>query len=314
VSKRALSPTRPPWRLALAAAVTGGLAAATWWVPPGRVPALPERPAELFRTPDRDAYARTLAAVVDDQGRVDYDQLIAHPADLDAWYRSVVWLDPEAPERWDEPTRIAFWCNAYNGLTLLTIRENHPIGRSLFGTLTLAPAGSIRQIPRVWSRLHFQVATEPVTLDHIEHGILRSRFTEPRIHVAINCASEGCPALRSEPYDGPGLEAQLDDQVRRMVNSPGRFLLDRDHGRVRLSRIFRWFATDFTAPERGYGEHPPAVRGALAFLARGLPPEDAAWLERGQYTVDWLPYDWHLNDSVGEDPYTARVPVGPDPL
>lgn len=283
------------WKLAAASAVLGALVSVGWLLGRPSVPPIPPRPAAAVAVPDDGALARVLAAVVSEGGWVDYDALIAAPADLDAWYQSVAWLTPEAVQGWDEPARIAFWCNVYNGLTLLVIRENHPIPRSLSGTLTGAPAGSIRQLAGVWSALEFQAVGEAITLDHVEHGILRERFDEPRIHLAINCASVGCPQLRGEPYAGDRLLDQLEDQGRRMVGSPERFQLDRDGRRVGLSKIFSWFAGDFPPPDSGFGDHPDAVRGPLALLARYVSPQDAAWLEAGDYAVVFLPYDWHLN-------------------
>ena len=233
-----------------------------------RVPPLPDEPGMAFVAVDDEALRRVLDGNVSRDGRVDYAALLAHPEDLDRWYRSVAWLDPIAVAGWDEPTRIAFWCNVYNGLTLLAIRENLPIRRTLTGTLAGAPGGSIRQIPGVWEDLTFQAVGEPVTLNHVEHGILRVRFDEPRIHVAINCASVGCPPLRNEPFTGARLDALLDDQVLRFLASPDRFSLDREAGSVGLSRILEWFGSDFAPPATGFASQPPELRGPLAFVAR----------------------------------------------
>ena len=260
-----------------------------------RVPPLNDEPGMAFVDVDDEALRRVLDGNVSRDGQVDYASLVAHPGDLDRWYRSVAWLDPIALQGWDEPTRIAFWCNVYNGLTLLAIRENLPIRRTLTGTLAGAPAGSIRQLPGVWEDLTFQAVGEPITLNHVEHGILRVRFTEPRIHVAINCASVGCPPLRNEPFTGARLDALLDDQFERFLASPERFSIDREAGRVGLSQILEWFGGDFPPPTSGFGAQPPDLRGPLAFVARYLPEDDAAWLREADYEVTFLPYDWHLN-------------------
>lgn len=284
------------WKIVAAGMVLSSLAAASWALGSRpQVPPVPPSPSAAPQAPDDDAYGRVLAAVVTPAGLVDYDQLVAAPQDLDAWYASVAWLAPDAVTGWDEPTRIAFWCNVYNGLTLLAIRENLPIRSSASGVLTGAPRGSIRQIPGVWTGLEFQVAGEAITLDSVEHAVLRSEFKEPRIHVAINCASIGCPVLRAEPYEGVRLDAQLADQSRRMVDGADRLLIDRTARRVGLSKIFSWFGGDFPAPETGFGVHPDSVRGPLAFVAGYVSADDAAWLRAGDYTVEFLPYDWHLN-------------------
>ncbi len=85
--------------------------------------------------------------------------------------------------------------------------------------MSLAPRNSIRQIDGVWDDLTWRAAGRTVTLDDIEHVILRPTFKEPRIHFAINCASVSCPPLRSEPYAAVRLEDQLEDSSREFLAS-----------------------------------------------------------------------------------------------
>ena len=260
-----------------------------------------KQPAVLFQSVEVDRLARALAAHVDSEGLVDYVGFAKDREDLDAYYRSVAYLDADVYEGWDEPRRIAFWCNVYNALTLAVVLENHPIGRSVFGTSIGAPEGSIKQIPDVWNRAQFLVMGETVTLGHIEHEILRKEFDEPRIHVAINCASGGCPPLRAEPFRGRDLEAQLEDQTKRFLGEASRFHIDREADVVGLSAIFSWFGGDFEAgylPTAGFGDHSDPVRSVLAFIAEHVSEADAEFLREGAYEVRFLPYDWSLNEQV----------------
>ncbi len=110
-----------------------------------------------------------------------------------------------------------------------------------------------------------------------------------------------CPPLRDEAYRGDRLEAQLDDQGRAFLTDPERNRYDPAEGRVYLSKIFDWYGEDFRglAPPDGYrGDE--QLRGVLAFVARYVPERIADFLRRGDYRVEFLDYDWTLNDRAAE--------------
>src|SRR5262245_16725581 len=171
------------------------------------------------------SYAAALKTYVDDQGMVNYRALRANRTQLDDFAASVGRLDPKVYEGWEEPEKIAFLINAYNALTLEAILANYPIKPSVTGAM-LYPKNSIRQIPGVWDRLEFQLLGKPATLDDMEHRMLRKQFNEPRIHMALVCASIGCPTLRNEPYVAERLSEQLDDQTRKFISNPLKFRID----------------------------------------------------------------------------------------
>ena len=128
---------------------------------------------------------------------MDYERLKANRSVLD---RVVAGLNADAARgepSWRRDQRMAFWINAYNALTLQAIVNHYPIRGG--GWFSRGPSPSIRQIPGVWTTLKWPVAGKTVTLDDIEHKILRPQFAEPRIHFAINCASVGCPPLAARP-------------------------------------------------------------------------------------------------------------------
>jgi hypothetical protein len=253
------------------------------------------RPAAGFSD---DPYARLLSQRVDDRGLVDYRGIASDPADLDAVVEKLRRTDPQDLARSSEADRIAFWINAYNALTLRAIVEHYPIRPSALRSL-LYPKNSIRQIPGVWDRLAFEVAGRKLTLDDIEHRILRKEFREPRIHMALVCAARGCPPLRREPYAGARLDEQLEDQTRRFLASPEKFRVDPSSRTVYLSPIFKWFGEDFLAaygpgPDRGGGSE--ADRAVLSFVAKRLPADQKRKLEEGRWTISYLDYDWSLNE------------------
>jgi hypothetical protein len=248
-----------------------------------------------------DDYVAVLKKYVDDKGMVAYRALKADPKRLDAFASAMATLDRRAYDKWDDKAKIAFWLNAYNALTLKVILDNYPIRASFVGSLRF-PKNSIRQIPGVWDKVRFRVMGRRVTLSEIEHTTLRKAFDEPRIHLALVCASKGCPLLRREPYEGADLDAQLDDQTRRFLATPGKFRIARSKGQVYLSPIFKWFGEDFVKTYgtnekfRGHGKE---LRAVLNFTSRYLNERDREYLATGHYKVLFLDYDWSLNEQLG---------------
>ena len=243
-------------------------------------------------------YSALLAEFVDGRGLVDYRGLKQNRSRLDDFSLSLKRVGSESYSGWKGEEQIALWINAYNALTLKAIVDHYPIESSFLSSLRF-PKNSIRQISGVWDKLLFSVMNEKVTLDQIEHRILRPEFKEPRIHVALVCAAVGCPPLRAEPYIGSRLDAQLDDQSRRFFADPKKFLIDRDKGRVFLSPILDWYGKDFLpayATEKGFSGHDRVERATLNFAAGYIAPDDRSYLENGDYKVEYLDYDWSLNE------------------
>jgi len=246
-----------------------------------------------------EPYADVLLEYVDARGRVDYAGLAANAGDLEAFSAMLASLDPASLETWSDDDKIALWINAYNALTLEAIVGHYPIEASVLRSV-IYPKNSIRQIPGVWTDLRFRVMGTDLTLDEIEHRKLRGGFDEPRIHMALVCAAMSCPPLRWEPYSGEHLDVQLEDQTVRFLGSPDRFRLDRDANRVELSPIFKWFGDDFIGayePSEGFEGREPGERAVLSFIASHLEGADREYLESGRYEVEYLDYDWSLNEA-----------------
>ncbi len=246
-----------------------------------------------------DDYAAVLESYVDDNGMVDYAALKANREKLDAFTTALEKLDRGAYEKWTDKQKIAFWINAYNGLTLQAIIDHYPIKASFIASLRF-PRNSIRQIPGVWDELKFPVMGKEMTLDEIEHANLRRNFNEPRIHVALVCAALGCPPLRNEPFTGEFLDVQLDDQTRRFLENPEKFRIDRGGSRVDLSSIFKWFGNDFVethGTEGQFSGHGESERAVLNFIGKYLHAKDLEYLSDGKYDIKYLDYDWSLNEQ-----------------
>lgn len=257
-------------------------------------------------------YGVVLKTFVNDKSMVSYEKLKARPQRLEAFVSAIGKIDPGRYEKWDRKDKIAFWLNVYNGLTLKAIIDHYPIKASLFKSL-IYPPNSIRQIPGVWDKIRFDVMGRKLTLGDIEHKILRIKFAEPRIHMAMVCAAMGCPPLRNEPYVGAKLDEQLDDQTRRFLANPEKFRIDRSEDRLYISPIFKWFAGDFVksySPEANIRERDKQESAVLNFVASYLTETDRNYVLGGQYDVKYLKYDWSLNEQQASQ--QERTHKGPN--
>jgi hypothetical protein len=187
-------------------------------------------------------------------------------------------VDLERPA--PKPAELAFWINAYNALTLHGILQLYPTNSIRKHTL---PVGGYN----IWKDLFLQVDGKDYSLHQIEHGILR-KLGEPRIHFAIVCASKGCPPLRREPYIAERLNAQLADNSRRFFARSTNFQADPASHTVSISSILHWYAADFGTDQIEQ----------MAFVRPYLPsPEKLTWLSEEDLVVQYVDYDWSLNDQ-----------------
>jgi len=249
-----------------------------------------------------DDYGAVLRSQVNERGMVNYRGLKANSERLQAFVQSLAQVDEQVYQKWDDPEKIAFWINAYNALTLVAIIDHYPIKAPLLSSSRFVyPANSTRQIPGVWDNLRFAVMGRRMTLDEIEHQVLRKQFNEPRIHMALVCAALGCPPLRNEPYVGVNLTQQLNDQTRHFLGNPEKFRIDRGKRTVYLSPIFKWFGVDFVktyGTDKKFQRFGREERAALNFVASYLNTKDQEYLLQGGYTIAYLSYDWSLNEQA----------------
>ncbi len=263
------------------------------------LPAGALRPArsELNESEFYGPYDEVLTSFVDARGCVDYAGLRKDRQGLDEFIQRLRNISV-AP--WSASTQIAFWINVYNALTLRVIVDNYPI-RSSFLTSLAYPKNSIRQIDGVWDEIRFRVAGRDLSLNEIEHSILRKQFDEPRIHVALVCAAEGCPPLRREAYSGERLESQLQDQAARFLGDPSKVRVEEGRGLVFLSSIFSWFGGDFEdkylPPKDAFPGRSSAQRAVLSFVFPFLTDRERAYLSTGSFRIKYLSYDWTLNQQ-----------------
>lgn len=187
---------------------------------------------------------------------------------------SGVAVDSLAPE-----AQFAYWANLYNALTVDVVLDHYPVAS--IRDIDISP-GLFASGP--WDAPLVTVQGEALTLNDIEHRILRPVFGDPRVHYAVNCASVGCPDLGTQAFEAATLDAQLTAAARAYVNDP-RGVTVRD-GAVTVSSIYDWFIADFGGTEAG----------VLAHLRAHADPALAAALE-GVTAIDEAAYDWALNDG-----------------
>lgn len=214
-----------------------------------------------------------LGEVVRD-GLVDYAALAGEAARLDAF---LALLARARPEEMGANESLAFHVDLYNAATLDLILTRYPDLKSI------KDIGSWFESP--WGIEFVEYAGRKVSLDYIEHEVLRRRFADPRIHFALNCSAVSCPPLRAELYAPDRVDEQLDDAARTFINDPEAVFVR--GGELYLSRIFRWYAEDFAQGAESF------VRGfAGPELLRSMEPAT----NNGKLRVRYLPYDWSLND------------------
>lgn len=222
-----------------------------------------------------DRFDKVLQAYVDAKGRVNYKALKKNPKDLEAYLDQ---LARTAPEDLPRQERLAFWINAYNALIIKGVIDHYPT-RSV---RKVKPFGGF------FSRIKFQVEGESYTLNDIEHDIIRSEFSEPRIHFALICASAGCPILPNRAFAPDTLDEQLDDVTVNFINNSEKVRLDRPNRVLYLSKIFEWYEEDFEDTHDS----------SIDFILDYLPETDVTFIEEEDVTIRYLDYDWTLNDQA----------------
>ena len=146
------------------------------------------------------------------------------------------------------------------------------------------------------------LANTTVSLNQLEHEMIRQQFAEPRVHVALVCAARSCPAIRGEAYTGRRLDAQLEDQSVRFANSEVYVRVDQSDGRLWLSPILDWYGSDWET-QGGY----------LQWLSQRVEDEQTrAVLQqalRGDVRVEFMDYDWSLNSQDSTGPGGNQTPA-----
>ncbi len=206
----------------------------------------------------------------------DYGAAVPDQADVQNY---VDRLSRTRISRYNRPEQFAYWVNLYNALTVNVVLDHYPV--SSIRDIDISP-GLFSDGP--WGAELVEVEGEPISLDDIEHRILRPIWNQdPRIHYAVNCASLGCPNLQPTPFTAQNTEQLLEGGARTFINHPRGATVE--DGELEVSSIYSWFKEDFGGSDQGVIEH----------LSQYADEPKAGRLSRVS-RIDDHSYDWSLND------------------
>lgn len=213
---------------------------------------------------------------IDAQGlvRFDYGALRASKSDMSNLSMYIDDLANRTPSKMPKNDAMAYWANLYNALTVQVVAQNYPVK-------------SIREIKSgrrkgPWKRKLVVVEGEDLTLDNIEHDIMRPIYKTPLVHYMVNCASIGCPNLKTSPWRAETLQADMEVAARAYINSPRGAAFE--NNKIKASKIYRWFKKDFGN----------SATGVLAHLGQYADAELQGKLKT-RSKIDKYEYDWALN-------------------
>ena len=217
--------------------------------------------------------SKYVKAYPDGVNRVDYAAMKKNDAaTLTAYLVEMQAVDIGA---YNKNEQFAYWVNLYNAATVDVILREYPIK-------SIKDIGILGQGP--WKDKILTVNGKKLSLDDIEHGILRPTWADVRIHYAVNCASIGCPNLAARAYTAAQLEPMLDDAAKAFINHPRGFTsVD---GSLVASSIFDWYGDD-------WGDQAAILDHARRYAT------DVTKAEIGDATqIDSFDYNWSLNDAT----------------
>lgn len=216
---------------------------------------------------DHGPFEELLKKYVNQRGMVNYDGLRTHEEDLAKLDRYVRALGEASVSGKSRPAQLAFYLNAYNALVIRHVITKHPMRN------VMDDRGFFR-------RDTHKVAGTEMTLDHLEHQLIRPRFKEPRIHFVLVCAAMSCPRLLRQAFTAANVERLMEAAAKEFIPASTKI----EGKRVVASQLFNWFADDFVEGEGSVG----------AYLARYL-PEHRELLTSEEVEITFSEYDWSLN-------------------
>ena len=228
-----------------------------------------------------DIWDNLLREYVDQEGKVNYLAWKGEAQqELEDWLQYLSQTSFPAPSNSNE--RLAFWLNLYNALTVAQVLARYPLN-------SIQPKifGFPNWLSFFWffQRPIYYLGKRRLSLNDIEHRILRRHWREPRLHFALVCASLGCPLLRPQAYKSQIVQQQLEDDAARFINNPNKVVYQAQSHTVHCSAIFQWYRPDFLAVA------PSIIFYLNLYLTSPIPLTP-------QPRLRYLPYDWSLNERT----------------
>jgi len=239
-----------------------------------------------------ETYGQSLAKHVEETtGFVDYSSWAEDRVALDAY---IMWgtkiINAETYSDWERAEKISFWMNLYNALTIQAILDHFPVR-------------SIREIEGVWDKRFVSVMGKPISLNEIEHDVLRKEFKEPRVHYALVCAARSCPPLRSELFTKNKLADQLLDQQQRFFSKKENIQYDAETGVLTLSALLNWYETDFIGglTNASVSEWSDEMKKETLILYLRKNSKEGGRLNDSLPVIRYSDYDWALNEAISKN-------------
>ncbi len=220
------------------------------------------------------AFDELLQKYVDNHGLVDYKGFSKERSKLKSYLSMLGKYAPR--DNWSENQKLAYWINAYNAFTIELILRHYPIE-------SIKDIGGAIKIPLVdtpWKVKFIKIGGDEMDLHHMEHGIIRKKFNEPRIHFALVCAAISCPKLQNTVYLPGQLDAQLTKATKDFLSTPSKNQI-KSPSSARLSKLFSWYKGDFTKKT--------SLAGFISQYS------DVKLEERAR--IEYKDYDWALNEQ-----------------
>jgi len=197
------------------------------------------------------------------QGKVAYSEIHSSPETLN---EVLTLAENISVFESDETNYQAFWINAYNLAVIKGVIENYPTNSPL-------------NHDGFFDKTTYRLGGKEITLNDIEHKLLRAKFKDPRFHFVLVCGAIGCPPLISQVYLPNTLEIQLETQTKKALN--GNFLkVNVKKKRVEGSEILKWYKEDFTM------NNGTEIDFINAYREEKIPTD---------YKLTYFPYNWNLN-------------------
>ena len=244
-----------------------------------------------MNSPDQlsyDEYDRLTRAYADEDGGVNYSGLKKEMAALKGFIDQLAAASPENEPEWfpTEDERKRYYLTAYNAYILFYAASGYPDRHTLWSGLGL------------FKNKDIVLGGRKLTLNDLEHNIIRKEFMDPRIHFALNCGARSCPPLKAGVIAQNATDNELEQAARRFINDPGNVRFDEPSLTLYLSKIFDWFAVDFLhylRAKRGLAN--PHVAQYVALYLSGPAAEILAKIPAPALTIKYLDYNKDLNEQ-----------------
>ena len=223
------------------------------------------------KAPSHQQWDKLLKKHVNLAGMVNYKGFVKDKAELDAYLKILGDNPPQSS--WSQNDQKAFWINVYNAFTVSLIVQKYPV-KSIKDI-----AGKIYKINTPWDIQFVKIGGKTYDLNNVEHGILRKKYNDARIHFALVCASISCPKLQRDAYTGASVDAQLNNAGKEFLNDKSKNNIAAD--KASLSKYFSWYAGDFKQ------------NGTM----RDFINKYSATKLNANTKISYLDYNWGLNEQ-----------------